>query len=99
MTSLVPPSAPPSFRRIKYPGDGFFREEFFETLEWKAGVLPPLDKEGWHKKKFATPNGSLYRLHIKWLKLGRNSSNKLVRTEFEYDVEEYHPTENQWYCG
>lgn len=100
MTSLVPTSSPPSLRCIKYPGDGFQRQELLESLTWKDGKLPPLDKEGWHKKKYANKEtGAVFRMNVEWLKVVRNSSTKLVRVEFAYSVQEYNYHENKWICG
>jgi hypothetical protein len=100
MTSAVPMSSPASFRKISYPGDGFTRQEVLESLEWRDGKLPPLDMKGWHKKKFTVrETGATYRMQILWLRFVRNSSTKLVRVEFEYNVQVYNPYLDKWICG
>jgi hypothetical protein len=69
-----------------------------ETLVWDEGDVPPLDvKPGWHRQKMSIQEtGALYRMSLLYLKVVRNSSTKLVRVEFEYEVELFDDYENKW---
>ena len=97
MTTAAPLSKPISYRTIKYPDAGEMREEFLETLCWKDGQFPPLDKPGWHRTKMSIKEtGALYRMNITTFKLVRNSWTKLVRAEFEYRVDEYDDVDKTW---
>jgi hypothetical protein len=97
MTSAVPLSNPPSFRKFNYPDDGFTREEWTETLTWESGQLPPLDREGWHRKKFAVKEtGAVFRTQILSIKFVRNSFTQQVRVEFRYSAETWHDFEKKW---
>jgi hypothetical protein len=97
MTSVTPLSSPISYRTIKYPHAGTRKKEFLETLCWKNGSLPPLDKPGWHQTKMMIQEtGGLHRMSITKLKVVRNAFNTLVRVEFDYIVETYDDKEKIW---